>query len=192
MGPDASWDRMYGANAAMTGPETEKLPGSETGSADRLADLYARHVPPTLGFAYLLTGDRAEAEDLVHDAFLRVVGRLRHLRNTDAFDAYLIRTVVNLHTSRLRRLRVERRYLAREGTRTRDAIEPQDLGERDRVWRALDRLPKRQRAAVVLRYAEDRSERETADLLRCSVAAVKSLTARAFETLRAELRGDDA
>ena len=63
-------------------------------------------------------------------------------------------------------------------------------GERA-IWRALDRVPKRQRAAVVLRYAEDRSERETADLLRCSVPAVKSLTARALDTLRAELRGDD-
>jgi RNA polymerase sigma factor (sigma-70 family) len=79
----------------------------------------------------------------------------------------------------------------REGRRSSDAVAPHDVGERDRIWRALDRLPKRQRAAVVLRYAEDRSERETADLLRCSVPAVKSLTARALDTLRAELRGDD-
>jgi RNA polymerase sigma-70 factor (sigma-E family) len=168
------------------------LRDSERQPSEGLADLYARYVPATIGFAYLLTGSRAEAEDLVHEAFVRVVGRIHHLRTRDAFDAYLLRTVVNLHTSRLRRLRVERRYLARERPRSSDAVAPHDVGERDRIWRALDRLPKRQRAAVVLRYAEDRSERETADLLRCSVAAVKSLTARALETLRAELRGDDA
>jgi RNA polymerase sigma-70 factor (sigma-E family) len=176
-------------NASVTGVET--LPESETQPTDRLSDLYARHVSETIGFAYLLTGSRAEAEDLVHEAFVRVVGRLGHLRIPDAFDAYLLRTVVNLHTSRLRRLWVERRYLAREGPRSSDAVAPHDVGERDRIWRALDRLPRRQRAAVVLRYAEDRSERETADLLRCSVHAVKSLTARALDTLRAEMRGDD-
>jgi RNA polymerase sigma-70 factor (sigma-E family) len=169
----------------------ESRPDFDTRPTDRLGDFYSRHVPATIGFAYLLTGSRAEAEDLVHEAFVRVVGRLQHLRTPDAFDAYLLRAVLNLHTSRLRRLRVERRYLAREGRRSSDAVAPHDVGERDRIWRALDRLPKRQRAAVVLRYAEDRSERETADLLRCSVPAVKSLTARALDALRAELRGDE-
>ena len=169
----------------------ESRPDSNARTTDRLGDLYSRHVPATTGLAYLLTGSRAEAEDLVHEAFVRVVGRLQHLRTPDAFDAYLVRTVINLHTSRLRRIRVERRYVAHESRRSSDALEPHDVGEQDRIWRALDRLPKRQRAAVVLRYAEDRSERETADLLRCSVPAVKSLTARALETMRAELRGDD-
>jgi RNA polymerase sigma-70 factor (sigma-E family) len=182
---------MRSTDAFVTRAGMDSMPDSETQPTDRLGDLYARHVPATIGFAYLLTGSRVDAEDLVHEAFVRVVGRLRHLRRPDAFEAYLLRTVVNLHTSRLRRLRIERRYLAREGRRSSDAVAPYDVGERDRIWRALDRLPKRQRAAVVLRYAEDRSERDTADLLRCSVPAVKSLTARALDTLRAELRGDD-
>jgi RNA polymerase sigma-70 factor (sigma-E family) len=190
MGSGASLDRMRSTDA-VTRAGRESSRDSETQPTDRLADLYARHVPATIGFAYLLTGSRTDAEDLVHEAFVRVVGRLRHLRTPDAFDAYLLRTVVNLHTSRLRRLRVERRYLAREVRRSPDAVAPHDVGERDRIWRALDRLSKRQRSAVVLRYAEDLSERETADLLHCSVSAVKSLTARALETLRAELRGDE-
>src|SRR4029453_15933420 len=104
----------------------------------------------------------------------------------------VVRTALTPHSSKLPRRRVERGYLARVGPQLSDPLAPHDIGERDRIWRALDLLPKRQRAAVVLRYAEDRSERETADLLRCSVAAVKSLTARALHTLRAELRGDDA
>lgn len=162
----------------------------EPAPAGRLEELYARHVPTAIGFAYLLTGDRAAAEDLVHEAFVRVVGRLRHLRMPDAFDTHLRRTVVNLHVSRLRHLRVERAYVAREGRRSSTAVAAHDVSDRDVVWRALDRLPRRQRAAVVLRYFEDLSERETAEILRCSVAAVKALTARALENLRTEMRGD--
>ena len=54
------------------------------------------------------------------------------------------------------------------------------------------RLPPRQRAALVLRYYEDLSERETAEVLGCSVAAVKSLVARGSETLRELIRGEEA
>ncbi len=79
-----------------------------------LADLYVRHVPAANRLGFLLTGDRSQAEDLVHDAFVRCVGRFGHLRAHEAFDAYLRRTIVNLHTSRLRRLRVEREWLSKE------------------------------------------------------------------------------
>jgi len=175
------------------GAQDEGTPAGRTpGPGGRLAELYARHVPATVGFAYLLTGNHAEAEDLAHDAFVGLVGRLRHLRHPDAFDAYLLRTVVNLHTSRLRHLRVERAYAERERARPVPTAAPPDVGQREYVWRALDRLPPRQRAAIVLRYYEDLSERETAEIMRCSVAAVKSLTARAMQTLRADMRGDEA
>jgi len=170
----------------------EHLIDGEAEPVDRLGELYARHVPETIGFAYLLTGDRSEAEDLVHEAFIKVVGRLRHLRQPEAFDAYLMRTVVNLHASRLRHLRVERAYVERERHRSTAQVASPDVAERDEVWKALGALPPRQRAAVVLRYYEDLSERDTADVLRCSVAAVKSLTACAIETLRSRIRGDDA
>jgi RNA polymerase sigma-70 factor (sigma-E family) len=140
------------------------------------------------GLAYLLTGDRALAEDLVQEAFVRVVGRFRHLRVPDAFEAYLRRTIVNLHTSQMRRRRLERAYLEREGSAARPGSTVMlDVGVREELWRAMLALPARQRAAVVLRYYEDLSERETADALRCSVAAVKSLTARAMETLRVRI-----
>lgn len=171
--------------------ETQHEPAERgTEPEGRLTELYSRHVPQTIGLAYLLTGDRGEAEDLVHEAFVRVVERLHHLRVPDAFDAYLRRAVVNLHTSRLRRRRVERAYLEREGSRPTPATVMPDVGQRDELWRSLLRLPPRQRAAIVLRYYEDLSERDTGEVLRCSTAAVKSLTARALETLRVEIRGD--
>ncbi|HYG71776.1 MAG TPA: sigma-70 family RNA polymerase sigma factor, partial [Actinomycetota bacterium] len=117
-------------------------------ASDRVADLYARHVPATVGFAYLLTGDRAEAEDLVHEAFIHAIGRLRHIRRPDAFEAYLMRTVVNLRISRLRRLRVERRYLERERNARVAVAHPPDVEQRDEVWHALHGLPPRQRTTI--------------------------------------------
>jgi RNA polymerase sigma-70 factor (sigma-E family) len=159
-----------------------------------LAELYVRHVPAANRLAFLLTGDRTQAEDLVHDAFVRCVGRFGHLRAHEAFDAYLRRTIVNLHTSRLRRLRLERAFLTRakaDPERTATTGLPDVAGRQD-MWRRLLRLPPRQRAVLVLRYYEDLSERETAEALRCSVAAVKSLTARATAALREGIRGEDA
>jgi RNA polymerase sigma-70 factor (sigma-E family) len=157
----------------------------------RLDELYVRHAPAAGRLAYLLTGSNTEAEDLVQEAFVRVVGRFAHLRVPDAFEAYLRRTIVNLHTSRLRRARVERAYLEREGRRPPEADRIPDVGAREGLWRRLLELPPRQRAAVVLRYYEDLSEAETAQILRCSVAAVKSLVARAMETLRSTVGSNE-
>ena len=164
-------------------------------SASGLAELYVRHAPAARSLAYLLTGDRSAAEDLVQEAFVRLTGRYRHLRNPEAFGAYLRRTVVNLHTSGLRRRRLERAWLDREARRSRGDAETgsisEDVAGRQDLWRILQSLPARQRAAVVLRFYEDLSERETAEILRCSVSAVKSLVSRAFETLRDRIGSEE-
>ena len=157
-----------------------------------LDELYVRHAPAAVGLAYLLVGNQDVAQDLVHEAFVRLVGRLGHLRDRSRFNAYLRRTVVNLHLSRLRRLRLERRYLARERSRAASEPDPQaNEAARQDLWRSLGKLPARQRAAVVLRYYEDLSERETAEVMRSTVAAVKSLVARAMQALRAEIKEMD-
>ncbi len=168
--------------------------GGAAARPERLADLYTRHVPAAMRLGYLLTGDRQRAEDLVQEAFVRCVGRFRYLRVPDAFDAYLRRAIVNLHTSGLRRKRLERAWLAGEGRRVAASTAAMpDVGERADLWASLTRLPARQRAALVLRYYEDLSERDTAKVLGCSVAAVKSLVSRGTETLRQEIpRGEDA
>ena len=153
-----------------------------------MAELYARYVPSGIRLAYLLTGDRHQAEDLAQEAFIRCVGRFSHLRSHAAFEAYLRRAIVNLHTSGLRRRRLEREWLQREGHRVATAASPQgDVGARADLWSALATLPPRQRAALVLRYYEDLSERDTAEALGCTLAAVKSLVARGSEALRAQL-----
>jgi RNA polymerase sigma-70 factor (sigma-E family) len=171
---------------ALPPKRTADAPSPER-AAGGLAELYERHAGAAIGLAYLLTGDRPQAEDLVQEAFVRVAGRFRHLRDAGAFEAYLRRTVVNLFTSQLRRRRLERAYLQREAARTNAVQENPDVAARDELWRAVQRLPDRQRAAVVLRYYEDRSEHEVAALLRCSTAAAKSLIQRGMRSLRAEV-----
>ena len=161
----------------------------EAKAAGRLGELYGRHAPDAARLAYLLTGDRALAEDLVQDAFVRMFGRFRDLRNPDAFEAYLRRTVVNLSRSHFRRRRVELAYLERAAGAPSGANP--ELGAREEMWEALLRLPDRQRTAIVLRYYEDLSEVETADAMRCPVGTVKSLVSRGIERLRHEMaRGE--
>jgi len=155
-----------------------------TDQATGLAELYVRHAPGALRLAYLLTAQREQAEDLVQDAFAKLAGRFVHLRKREAFEGYLRRMIVNQFLSHLRRKRVEREYLRREGAaRAAGGADP-DLGQRDELWNALQRLPERQRAALVLRYYEDLTEHDSAEVLRCSQAALKSLVARGMETLR--------
>src|SRR6266567_6948644 len=91
--------------------------------AGRLGDLYRGHADGAVRLAYLLTGDRALAEDLVQDAFVRLAGRLVHLRDQQAFEAYLRRTVVNLSNSYFRRRKVERAFLES----ARGALDPQGV-----------------------------------------------------------------
>ncbi|HYU56445.1 MAG TPA: SigE family RNA polymerase sigma factor [Actinomycetota bacterium] len=154
----------------------------------RLAELYRRHAPDAVRLAYLLTGDRVLAEDLVQDAFVKLAGRFRDLRDPDAFAAYLRRTVVNLTNSHWRRTRLERAHAEREGRRLRDApVAAAGTEERDELWTALRRLPRRQRAAIVLRYYEDLSEARIAEVLGVRPGTVKSLVSRGMDALRAEV-----
>jgi RNA polymerase sigma-70 factor (sigma-E family) len=155
---------------------------------DRLADLYFVHAPEGIRLAFLLTGNWALAEDLVQDAFVRLVGRLQHLRDPSAFGAYLRRAIVNLATSHFRHRRVERAYLEREAAApSGEGNQNEDLDERMHAF--LLRLPQRQRAAIVLRFYEDLSDVQTAEILRCSAGTVRSLVSRGMKTLRSELEG---
>jgi RNA polymerase sigma factor (sigma-70 family) len=105
-----------------------------------------------------------------------------------AFNAYLRQTVLNLARGHMRKKERERRYLDQWAHSGRGPQEdPPDSAVRDELDRALGRLTMRQRTALVLRYYEDLSERQTAELLGCPVGTVKSLVARGLEALRAEL-----
>jgi RNA polymerase sigma factor (sigma-70 family) len=97
-----------------------------------------------------------------------------------------------LSRSYFRHRKVERAYLERAGRAPASpGITAPDLGDRDALWDALARLPQRQRAALVLRYYEDLSERQIADVLQAPVGTVKSLLSRGLNTLRNEIGGEE-
>ena len=156
----------------------------EASLRSRLADAYVRSAPGGIRLAYLLTGDRVIAEDLVQEAFVRFVGRLRFLHDPDAFEPYLRRTIVNLSKNYFRRRAVERAYLEREGPTAEDLSIDPDVATYDSLRSALLRLPLRQRTALVLRYFEDLPDATIAELLRCRPATVRSLVARGLQALR--------
>jgi RNA polymerase sigma-70 factor (sigma-E family) len=158
----------------------------------RIGELYLVHADSAVRLAYLLTGDREVAEDLVQDAFVKLAGRLVHLREPGAFEAYLRATVVNLSRSYFRHRRVERHYLeqARAGEQPLASRINHSVDDRDELWRALRRLTQRQRAAIVLRFYEDLPEIEVAEILQCAPGTVKSLVSRGLEKLRNEI-GED-
>jgi RNA polymerase sigma-70 factor (sigma-E family) len=156
----------------------------------RLADLYELHAHEATRLAYLLTGDRALAEDLVQDAFVRLAGRFLDIRDPDGFSHYLRRTVVNLSNSWYRRRRVERAFLEREGASPRREAAAPDVAERDALWQKLRRLNAKQRAAIVLRFYSDLSEEQTADAMGVPRGTVKSLVSRGLEAMRQQMEGE--
>src|SRR5262245_26983608 len=164
---------------------------AETTASGGLEALYVEHAPAALRFAFYLCGDREQARDLVQDAFVKVAGRFAYLRKPDVFGTYLRRTILNLHASALRGLRLERACLAREASRPTESNEEPDPVERDEVWHAILGLPARQRAAIVLRFYEDLTERDSAEILNCSIGALNQLVARATTTLRDRFGKDE-
>lgn len=155
-----------------------------------LEDLYRRHAPEARRLAYLLTGDHALAEDITHDAFVRLAGRLVALRSPEAAGAYVRRTVVNTTMSRGRSRRREQARLDRVARLGREqAFMPPDESASGALWDELQLLPARQRAAIVLRHWLDLSEQRTAELLGCRAGTVKSLVSRGLESMR-ERMGD--
>ena len=140
--------------------------------------------PALMRTAYLLTGNRADAEDLLQTALAKTYLAWDRIREREAIDGYVRRVLVNTQTSRWRRRKVDEYATGELPERSdgRDATD--DVVLHDALWTALAGLPKRQRAMVVLRYYEDLSEAETADVLGVSVGTVKSTTSRALAKLR--------
>jgi RNA polymerase sigma-70 factor (sigma-E family) len=165
--------------------------GSGPRGPARWSELFERHAAEALRLSYLLTGDRDLAQDITQDAFVRLFRRFQDLRRPEAFGAYLRRTVINLAHDHWRKVRVQHQILACETKKGVEADRPVSLLEaRDEIWRALQSLPHIQRATVVLRFYEDLTEREIADVMACSTAAVKSRLSRAIKALRSQIPED--
>ncbi|QIG42885.1 SigE family RNA polymerase sigma factor [Nocardioides anomalus] len=138
--------------------------------------------PALLRTAYLLTGDHADAEDLVQTALVKVVPHWR--RVADRPDPYVRQVLTRESVSRWRRRRW--REVSTQAPPERGATGP-DLDQREALRAALGSLAPRQRAVLVLRYFEDLTEKETAAVLGVAVGTVKSQARDALARLRASL-----
>jgi RNA polymerase sigma-70 factor (sigma-E family) len=170
-------------------PVTETLAASavavDQDASDAEATLYTAHYRPLVGLAMLLVDDIETAEEVVQDSFAAMHAHWRRLHNSDKALWYLRQCGINRPRSLLRHRRVVDRKVpppspdmpsAEQGAIT--------LLERDAVVAALQRLPVRQREALVLRYYVDLSEAEIASAMGISRGAVKSHSSRAMSALR--------
>jgi RNA polymerase sigma factor (sigma-70 family) len=148
--------------------------------------LFEQHFHPTVRLARLLGAD--DPEDIAQEAFVRLHRHHHRLHDPDAALAYLRRTTANLTTSRLRHLRVVRRT---PGDAPREHASAEDsalAAERvDHLLTAVQRLPRRQRHALVLRYWMDLPVAEIAQALQIPVGTAKSDISRAQRALATRL-----
>lgn len=134
--------------------------------------------------AYLISGDHHTAEDLVATTLSKVYLSWHKINQRDSLDGYARRIMVNEHNTLWRRA-FKRREVPAERLPEHDGVsDTYDEGEHDEMWQLLQTLPRRQRAVIVLRYYEQLSEAEIAELLSISPGTVKSQASRALATLR--------
>ena len=149
------------------------------------AYLHARQ-PSLLRTAYLLTGDRHQAEDVLQTSLAKLYLAWDKVRDRDSVDAYVRRIMVNENNSLWRRGWKKREYATSDEAMPEGAphVDEYDEGRGAALWDVVRSLPPKARAVVVLRYYEQLTEAETADVLGISTGTVKSQCSRAIASLR--------
>ena len=137
--------------------------------------------------AYLLTGSRADAEDLVQVALVKLYVGWRKVDRTRSPEAYARRVLVNAFISGRRPARFTREKLVDAPPEPTGGAEPADLETGLTLWPLVRELPPRQRAVVVMRYVGDLSEAEIADALGMAPGTVKSTASKALRNLKARM-----
>lgn len=177
------------------GPQEAELMRTGTSATERekaaIQALYREQAQRLGRLAFLLTGDSEQAQDLVQEAFTRLFSRWRAVKNANALESYLRRTIVNLAHKTWRKSSNERSYLQRGQSRELDVSAGQpDLETREQLRQLLEALPFRQQAAIVLRYYEDLPEQEIAKALGCPLGTVKSSLSRGLQAMKIQLEDD--
>jgi RNA polymerase sigma-70 factor (ECF subfamily) len=179
----------------MRDPDEDLVSRVGAGDSRAAAELVRRHLPRMVGLARRMLGDASEAEDVAQEVFLRVWRHAAAWKPGQAkFETWMHRVAMNLCLDRLRRnvrnggeVTPEMPDTRASATRALD-----DRQRRDRVRDALQALPERQRAALVLCYYQDRTNIEAADILGVSVDALESLLSRARRSLKTALSAERA
>lgn len=166
---------LAGTGVVMAEPATGR-------DADFAAYMQARQAS-LLRTAYLISGDRHTAEDLTQTAFAKLYLAWDKVRDQGSIDGYVRRIVVNEHNSLWRRA-WKRRELSSDQLPEHHHHDEYDGGAGRELWDLVQTLPRKARAVVVLRYYEELSEAETAEVLGISVGTVKSQASRALAALR--------
>ena len=167
--------------------------------------LLQRYRTPVVNFLFRMVKSREQAEDLAQEVFIRVYRAREEYVPTAKFTTWLFRIATNLALNSLRDHRHQKLEMSIDAPLTADSDEgderpfevadkhptiEQELVENERkkmIRRAIEKLPEKQRAAVLLHKYQELDYAEIAKILRCSESALKSLLFRAYEVLRVEL-----
>ncbi|GGS38304.1 SigE family RNA polymerase sigma factor [Streptomyces griseoviridis] len=175
------------SDAATAAPRTFPHPPLPYSSYPSFASYVKARQPVLLRTARSLTANPSDAEDLLQTALTKTYVAWERIEDHRALDGYVRRALLNTRTSQWRKRKVDE-YACDELPEPEPVPGGNDPAEQqalhDAMWRAIMRLPARQRAMVVLRYYEDLSEVQTAEVLGVSVGTVKSAVSRALGKLR--------
>jgi RNA polymerase sigma-70 factor, ECF subfamily len=167
--------------------------------------LLQRYRTPLVNFLYRMVRSREQAEDLAQEVFIRVYRAREEYVPSAKFTTWLFRIATNLALNSLRDHRHEKLQISMDAPVTKDAEDgderpfevadkhptiEQELLEEDRrkmIRHAIEKLPEKQRVAVLLHKYQELDYAEIAKILSCSESALKSLLFRAYEALRVEL-----
>jgi RNA polymerase sigma-70 factor (ECF subfamily) len=177
----------------------------KAGDEQSFALLLHRYRTPLVNFLYRMVRNREQAEDLAQEVFIRVYRARADYVPSAKFTTWLFRIATNLALNSVRDTRHQRMEISLDAPVTVDAEDgderPLDVAEknpnieehlvqeaqRDMIRRAIEKLPEKQRAAVLLHKYQELDYGEISKILECSESALKSLLFRAYETLRVEL-----
>jgi RNA polymerase sigma-70 factor (sigma-E family) len=137
-----------------------------------------------LRFAYVLSGDRYLAEDLVQEVLSRVHGRWHRMAHVEQPDAYLRTAIVRQFLSWRRRRSSGETPTDRLPERISIADTANQHAANDEMWRLLAELPRKQRAVLVLRFYVDLSDQDIAEVLGCRPTTVRVHASRGLARLR--------
>lgn len=170
-----------------TSASTAAVPAGRTPGYPSFTAYVRDRQPVLLRAARSLTANQSDAEDLLQAALAKTYTAWERIENHRALDGYVRRALLNTRTSQWRKRKVDE-FVCEELPEPEPMADAADPAEqqalRDALWRAVMKLPARQRAMLVLRYYEDLSEVQTAEVLGVSVGTVKSAVSRALGKLR--------
>jgi RNA polymerase sigma-70 factor, ECF subfamily len=185
----------------MTTSDVQLMLDVKAGDEASFDLLLRRYRTPLVNFLFRMVRDSATAEDLAQEVFLRVYRARKQYSPTAKFTTWLFRIATNLALNSIRDNRHKQMETSIDAPREDEDAAPMELAsretridehmiERDRcdfIRRAVESLPEKQRAAVLLHKYEEMDYGEIAKILECSESALKSLLFRAYETLRVQL-----